>query len=255
MSIYYLDEDPVKAAQAHYDSHLLPKSLEYGLLLSACYRLILPKWVGTNPGLYEASETILEGEECSWARSNLKNMEYLVSLFKAVCEEYTYRTGKQAPSEVLLEVFLKGLERLTLGMNHINEGHKKPTDETVYLANTKIYNSFGMKKAGTVYWFSTEEYEAFTKEQKVDIRKLKKQRKKAQPQARGSSWLNNPLSPSYRKRTMPDSICSNRNFYVNSMIDLRSYTKREEPEWFTEFLNERDREITDDPTPASIEGL
>jgi hypothetical protein len=110
MNIFYLDYDPVKAAQAHLDKHVVKMILEYAQLLCTAHRIIdgrekvVLSASGRKKKVYELQDENMDAKLYSathvnhpsaiWARQHIVNYKYLYSLFVATCNEYTHRYGK-----------------------------------------------------------------------------------------------------------------------------------------------------------------
>mgnify|MGYP003342866371 FL=1 len=122
MNIFYLSNDPVEAAQAHLDKHVVKMILEYAQLLSTAHRIIdgSERVVLSNSGrkkkvwelndqrnelLYSA--THINHPSAIWARSSSCNYEWLYRLFCATCDEYTHRYGKIHVTDTKLRNVLK----------------------------------------------------------------------------------------------------------------------------------------------------
>lgn len=122
MNIFYLSNDPVEAAQAHLDKHVVKMILEYAQLLSTAHRIIdgtectrLSKtgrkqkhWSledNRDSVLYAA--THINHPSAVWARSSSCNYEWLYKLFCATCDEYTHRYGKVHLTDTKLRSILK----------------------------------------------------------------------------------------------------------------------------------------------------
>lgn len=121
MNIFFLDLDPMKAAQYHCDSHVRKMILESAQLLSTAHRvlngiqyIIKPKkrsrtfWILDDPdlniSLYKASHV---NHPCAvWVRSTFGNYTWLYKLFCYLCEEYSFRWNKQHKTSFLREKLL-----------------------------------------------------------------------------------------------------------------------------------------------------
>jgi len=110
VNIFYLDTDPVVAAQQHCDKHVVKMILEYAQLLSTAHRLIdgemyldktangrnIKRWRlndDREQQMYKASH--VNHPSAIWARQSSKNYQWLYQLFVACCDEYTFRYGKR----------------------------------------------------------------------------------------------------------------------------------------------------------------
>ena len=134
MNVYFLDRDPIKAAEYHVDRHVIKMIEELGQLLSTAHRVLDGGWYKQvmNPTTYRNLCTLgwsgrvdhvarlLPGESIAfseatgwtvvnrkamlldhdghpwaiWARESIQNYTWLADLFKALCAEKFYRNPK-----------------------------------------------------------------------------------------------------------------------------------------------------------------
>lgn len=81
MNIFVLDTDPVKAAKAHCDKHVVKMILETAQMLCTAF----------EDAPYKKSHF---NHPCSkWARASRSNYLWLITLGKALHDEYQYRFG------------------------------------------------------------------------------------------------------------------------------------------------------------------
>lgn len=110
MNIFYLDQNPLVCAQQHCDKHVVKMILEYAQLLCTAHRMLDgDEWTDRNKAghrikrwkhpdasmdntLYKA--THVNHPSNVWARTNYGNYVWLLSLYNALCTEYTHRYGK-----------------------------------------------------------------------------------------------------------------------------------------------------------------
>lgn len=127
MNIFYLDSNPKVAAQYHVDSHAIKMILESAQLLCTAHRLLdghqkkQPKISKSGKvrdvTRYSLDNTMLDStlygtthinHPCTiWCRENINNYMWLYELFVKLCEEYTYRYGRQHKTDFLLRDLLK----------------------------------------------------------------------------------------------------------------------------------------------------
>lgn len=124
MNIFYLSYDPVEAARAHLDKHVVKMILEYAQLLSTAHRLIdgtqviekkyvngsLPaRWRNVkrwkldddrDQHLYVA--THVNHPSNIWLRQSDSNYAWLYRMFLELMNEYTHRYGKTHASARLI---------------------------------------------------------------------------------------------------------------------------------------------------------
>lgn len=117
MNIFYIDEDPVQAAQWMVDKHVVKMILESAQLLSTAHRVLdgeisisqrLVPGTLENPKYRKHTRWVLHDDRDNimysathinhpsavWVRQSIENYNWLVDHFFALCAEYTYRYGK-----------------------------------------------------------------------------------------------------------------------------------------------------------------
>lgn len=118
MNIFYLDEDPVIAAQMQCDKHVVKMILESMQMLSTAHRVLdgretirlsktgrkIKHWIHPNKkfdeNLYFATHV---NHPCNvWIREGFYNYHWLVHHVDALLKEYTFRYGKEHKSKFLL---------------------------------------------------------------------------------------------------------------------------------------------------------
>jgi len=110
LNIFYIDEDPVQAAQWMVDKHVVKMILESAQLLSTAHRILdgveyagksktgrnKKSWVlRDSRELVVYSATHVNHPSAVWCRKSLENYNWLVEHFFALGEEYTFRYGKK----------------------------------------------------------------------------------------------------------------------------------------------------------------
>lgn len=121
MNIFYLSDDPKRAAQEHVDRHVVKMILETAQLLCTTHRFLdgvetptikptkagkpksVKKYVLDNPQLDQLlySTTHINHPCTIWARTSINNYMWLYQLFVALCDEYTFRYGKKHKCDLL----------------------------------------------------------------------------------------------------------------------------------------------------------
>ena len=79
MNIFYLDEDPILAAQMHCDKHVVKMILESAQLLSTAHRLLDGNKLADERGLYKA--THINHPSSIWVRKSSENYYWLWNLY------------------------------------------------------------------------------------------------------------------------------------------------------------------------------
>ena len=117
MNIFYLDHDPSIAAAYHCDKHVVKMILESAQMLSTAH------WVGeaqasgitdlkklktrvklsSNAPVGIYAPTHVSHPSSIWTRSSTANYDWLASLAKELCLEYTRRYGRKHKTQDLIE--------------------------------------------------------------------------------------------------------------------------------------------------------
>jgi hypothetical protein len=109
VNIFYIDENPVQAAQWMVDKHVVKMILESAQLLSTAHRVLdgtevesktttgrkVRRWIFNDSRenvIYLA--THINHPSAVWCRQSVENYNWLVDHFFALMQEYTYRYNK-----------------------------------------------------------------------------------------------------------------------------------------------------------------
>jgi hypothetical protein len=110
INIFYIDHDPVQAAEWMVDKHVVKMILESAQLLSTAHRVLdgketvvvkengrkAKRWIlsdSRNEVIYSA--THINHPSAIWCRNSIENYNWLVDHFFALMGEYEYRYNKQ----------------------------------------------------------------------------------------------------------------------------------------------------------------
>lgn len=116
MNIFITSPCPIKSAQEHCSVHLRKQIVESCQLLSTAHVVLDGKQVAMKA-------THVGHPSSKWSRENSSNYLWLYEHFKALCEEYTHRTGKVHKSSEWLKI-----------LNNLPENiPNKPLSEFVYV--------------------------------------------------------------------------------------------------------------------------
>lgn len=134
MNIFYLHEDPVIAAKAQTNKHVVKMILESAQLLSTAHRILdgqhyidassgrkLQRWLHPQyeNELYKATHF---NHPCAiWVRESKENYIWLYKHFIALCQEYTKRYKRTHATQIKLESILANTPN-----NISNIGFTKP---------------------------------------------------------------------------------------------------------------------------------
>lgn len=95
MNIFFVDNDPIIAAQSLVDKHVVKMILESAQLMSTVQRLN----GNNNDKLYKLTH---KNHPCTkWLNESIENYNWLYQHYIALCNEYTYRYNKVHKSESL----------------------------------------------------------------------------------------------------------------------------------------------------------
>jgi hypothetical protein len=100
MNIFYLDRDPIAAAQQHCDKHVVKMVLETAQLLSTAHWLQGEAGYAERHGLYKPTHA--KHPSAIWVRDCAGNYDWTFALLCALCDEYRHRYGRQHATERLL---------------------------------------------------------------------------------------------------------------------------------------------------------
>ena len=159
MNIFYVNTDPVLAAQDLPDKLVVKMPLESAQMLSTTQRFYYDADYCDACDIYK---TAYLNHPCTiWARESADNYNWLYRHFVALCEEYTYRYGKVHASDTKLR---RVLSRIPLGIPDIGlttiaqamPDQYKDSDPVVayrnYLINEKHYAEWNKNRAKPDWW-------------------------------------------------------------------------------------------------------
>lgn len=109
MNIFCTSECPIQSAKFLDNKRVIKMCLESAQLLSTALRV----HGYTKPDIYKIAH--LNHPSSVWTRKTRGNYRWLLAHFKALCEEYTRRTGKIHASSKLLPVFEANAHNIPAG--------------------------------------------------------------------------------------------------------------------------------------------
>jgi len=101
VNIFYLDRDPVIAAQMMCDKHVVKMILESAQMLSTTHRILDGDTYANLIGLYKLSHK--NHPSTKWVRESPANYKWLYNHMIALMHEYTHRYNKHHATERLIE--------------------------------------------------------------------------------------------------------------------------------------------------------
>jgi hypothetical protein len=102
MNIFYLHSDPVIAAQAMTNKHVVKMIIESAQLLSAAHHIL--DGDKASEDLYKVTHK--NHPSGIWTRESIENYNWLYRHFIALCHEYTKRYGRIHMTQTKLESLL-----------------------------------------------------------------------------------------------------------------------------------------------------
>jgi len=100
MNIFYLSSDPVAAAQAQGDKHVVKMILESAQMLSTAHRVLDGDKTSDNKGAYKATHK--NHPSNVWTRENSANYKWLREHALALCAEYKRRYGRVHKTQAVI---------------------------------------------------------------------------------------------------------------------------------------------------------
>lgn len=138
MNVFYLDTDPVLAAQYQCDKHVVKMILETAQLLCSA------KILAGQKAPYKLTHK--NHPSAIWTRQAKGNYEWLLRHFQALCEEYTARYGRVHASQAHLSC-LKEIPNLPEGFT---EPPQAMPDEYKRQNAVDAYRAYYHHKAETI---------------------------------------------------------------------------------------------------------
>ena len=112
MNIFYLDRDPIIAAQMSCDKHVVKMILESAQMLSTAHRVCDGDEYADKMGLYKMAHK--NHPSTIWVRSSEDNYDWLWQHMCALMKEYTYRYGKTHATSRLRDALLRPPKNISL---------------------------------------------------------------------------------------------------------------------------------------------
>jgi hypothetical protein len=180
MNVFYLDKNPLDAAQYHCDKHVVKMIIEYAQLMSTAHRILdgelyndktangrnIKRWrlKDEREGhLYKASH--INHPSAVWCRASAENYFWLFELFMNLCEQYTIRYGKVHKTQELMNQLIE------VPKNIAHSGFTEPPPampDYCKIKNNSVASyrkyyieekkRFATWKTSTPKWFLKEEY-------------------------------------------------------------------------------------------------
>ena len=154
MNIFYLDKDPIIAAQMSCDKHVVKMILESAQMLCSTHRVLDGDEIANEAGLYKMAHK--NHPSTIWVCSNAWNYRWLWRHMSALMREYTHRYDKHHATERLKKCLARTPTNISYEDKFTDPPQCMPEickgDDTV-LAYQKYYI---IEKSGFARWTKRE---------------------------------------------------------------------------------------------------
>jgi hypothetical protein len=150
MNIFYVDRDPVIAAQQLVDKHVVKMPLETAQLLCSAF----------PQGEAPYRRTHYNHPSAVWTRRSRANYEWVIKHGLALCEEYTKRYGKQHKSNIVILWCRDNIDKLEWGEDFFTDPPECMPDECKTGTVTESYRQYYRKYKSYIYrWTKSDKPE------------------------------------------------------------------------------------------------
>lgn len=104
MNVFFLDNNPIKCAQYHFDKHVVKMILEYTQILSTAKALLDENLLSEEIKSQLWGPIRINHPSVIWGRQSAENYIWLYNLLCALLDEYTHRYNKQHTCERFREL-------------------------------------------------------------------------------------------------------------------------------------------------------
>lgn len=172
MNIFYLDEDPVIAAQMHCDRHTVKMIIEYAQIMSTAHRVLdgdlyedrtannrrIKRWRLSDNHMenvvYKASH--INHPSTKWTRASDSNYQFVYDMFVALCDEYTHRYGRVHLTEEKLKDILQHLPNNIPSADFVEPPQAMPDDVKDSVVVDAYQNYYRVYKKDFAKWTDRE---------------------------------------------------------------------------------------------------
>ena len=170
MNIFYLHEDPKTCAEMHIDKHCVKMIIEYAQLMSTAHRMLdgleyegrtktgrrVKRWlcedIAKEQIVYKASH--IHHPSAVWVRESAYQYWWLYQMWSHLCDEFTYRYGKQHLTDYKLRKVLREIPKNAPLNKPFTEPPQAMPDEVKVVGDSiTAYRQYYMKhKRGFATW-------------------------------------------------------------------------------------------------------
>jgi len=147
MNIFYVDKDPVIAAQQLVDKHVVKMPLETAQLLCSAF----------PQGEAPYRRTHYNHPSAVWTRRSRANYEWVIKHGLALCEEYTKRYGKQHKSNIVILWCQANIDRIEWGEDFFTDPPACMPEECKMSDSVESYRKYYREHKSYIYrWTNSE---------------------------------------------------------------------------------------------------
>ena len=157
MNRFILDQNPEKAAMSHNDKHVVKMILEEAQMLSTAHHL---SFLGiTEDFASRIYKPTHKNHPCSvWVRQSEQNYLWALSLFAALCKEYSHRYGKIHKSFSLYPILSQMPKHMpSIGLTPFPQAMPDYCKRESSIEAYRVY--YVMEKSGIAEWTKRSEPE------------------------------------------------------------------------------------------------
>jgi hypothetical protein len=147
MNIFYVDSDPVIAAQQLVDKHVVKMPLETAQLLCSAF----------PQGAAPYRRTHYNHPSAVWTRRSRANYEWLIKHGIALCEEYTKRYGKQHKSNIVILWCQANIDQIEWGEDFFTDPPECMPDDCKTGNSVQSYREYYRKYKSYIYRWTNRE--------------------------------------------------------------------------------------------------
>jgi hypothetical protein len=164
LNVFYLNRDPVIAAQESCNKHVVKVILESAQMLSTAHRVCDGDDYANTTGMYKMAHK--NHPTTIWVRSGVANYDWLWRHMTALMREYTYRYDKHHATERLTECLARTPTNIPYGVKFTDPPQCMPDnckgDDTVLAYQTYYI----VEKSGFAQWKRRRRPEWFNEDTK-----------------------------------------------------------------------------------------
>ena len=164
MNIFYLDSNPIVAAQMMCDKHVVKMILESAQMLSTAHRVLDGEEYADQKGLYKMAHK--NHPSTIWTRSSLENYVWLYDHMVALMVEYTYRYDKNHATERLMAPLFKSPRNIDFGSSFTDPPQCMPDHCKNDDAVSAYQNYYILEKSDFATWKRRDKPEWFHEREK-----------------------------------------------------------------------------------------